>query len=71
MQLWAWRAQKCVLEKFLVLLTMERRTCMLLVFDVLDQVLSDHALIWKASGYPVTSRPENIMLKTSPNYSIL
>ena len=27
----------------------ERRTCMLPVFDVLDKVLSDHALIWTAS----------------------
>ena len=32
----------------------ERRNCMLAVFNVLDKVLSDH-LIWKVSGYPVTS----------------
>ena len=33
----------------------ELRTCMLPVFDVLDKVLSDHTLIWKASGYLIGS----------------
>ena len=33
------------------------KECMLPLFDVLDKV---HALIWKASGYPVTSTCEAI-----------